>query len=79
MKLILEKILDQVMKNGLAFTLLALATYVYWTQNNRLQVKIQSCNDQIIEIYKEQNQQLIDVLDRNTEVMENLSVLLKNQ
>ena len=79
MKIFLDKILDQILKNGLAITLLSVATYVYWTQNQKLHTKIEGCNQQIIDIYKEQNERMIESLDKNTEVMENLSILLRNQ
>ncbi|MEM6378818.1 MAG: hypothetical protein AAF705_11400 [Bacteroidota bacterium] len=76
---LLKKLLDQIMKHGLLVTLLCLLTYVYWTQNNRLHTKIEQCNQSIIDIYKEQNDLLIKTVDKNTTVLENLSVLLNNQ
>lgn len=79
MKGIMEKILDQIMKHGLLVTLLSLLTYVYWTQNNRLHTKIEQCNQSIIELYKEQNERLLDTLEKNTIAFENLSTLLSKQ
>lgn len=44
---------------------------------NSLEGRVDACNSNVIEIYQSQSDRLLNVVERNSEAMENLSIYLK--
>lgn len=65
-------ILNALQKQGLSFVLLGLIAYGLYLKVEDLQTKVDQCNAQTIEMYKQQNERLIDAF-------ENLSFYLKDK
>jgi hypothetical protein len=70
---IYELIINHTKKHGLSFLLLMGMVFWFNQQYINLSEKIDACNQSTIEIYKSQNERLINVLERNSEAMENIS------
>lgn len=86
MKNIWAMALNVVMRQGLSVTLLALAVWWFNDKNNRLENRVEQCNGTMIQIYSDQNERLLRLiesntaaLDQNSEVMKNLSILIKRR
>jgi len=57
-------ILASIQKQGLSFLILAAAVYWFSIKYDQLQEKIDLCNNNVIEIYQEQNQQFIEAINK---------------
>jgi arylamine N-acetyltransferase len=71
--------LDQLKQQG--FSVLLLVAAIWWMngQNSKLSNKVDICNANTIEIYKEQNIELRKVVQQNTVAFENFSFLIEQQ
>lgn len=70
---------DQLKQQG--FSVLLLIAAIWWmnAQNTQLSKKVDLCNANTIEIYKEQNTELRKVVQQNTVAFENFSFLIEQQ
>lgn len=65
-------ILNQVNRHGLSFLILTGVVMYFHQQNSILDERILQCNQNTIELYQTRNEQLIEVIDRNSRAMESL-------
>lgn len=72
-------ILTAVQRQGLAFVLICGMTYYFQTQSNQLQGKVDLCNSQQMELYKEHAKHMEQVIERNSKAFENFSFYLKEK
>lgn len=64
-------------KQGISFLLLGVMAYYFQTQTIALQEKTETCNEKIIEMYREQSKENREVIRQNTEAIRNFSFYLK--
>ena len=69
--------LDQLKKHGLPMIMLAIAVLYFHNRQVALEAKIESCNDEIIEIYKEREERIIAVIQANTMAWERVALKLE--
>jgi len=69
----MEKILGEIMQmakqQGFSIALLVLAVWWMNGENNELEEKVDLCNQTLIESYQENNAHIIEVLNDNTDIM----------
>lgn len=72
MNILWTAIVEGAKKHGIVFlVLLALIVYFH-NQTEKLEKKFDLCNQQVIQMYESHNLQLIEVVERNTRVLEKL-------
>lgn len=72
MNILWTAIVEGAKKHGIVFlVLLALIVYFH-NQTEKLEKKFDLCNSQVLEMYESHNLQLIEVVERNTSVLEKL-------
>lgn len=77
-------VLETLAKQGLSFLLLGVAIWYFNEQNNKLETRVFDCNSRIVEVYEEQNDRLLELvennnraLQQNSEAIHNLSRLIR--
>ena len=77
-------VLETLAKQGLSFLLLGVAIWYFNEQNNKLETRVFECNSRIVEVYEEQNDRLLELvennnraLQQNSEAIHNLSRLIR--
>lgn len=75
----LNEIVSIAKQQGLSFVLLIAAVWWMNAKNEQLDKKVDSCNQMTIEMYKEQNEDLKEVVQLNTRAIENFSFYLKER
>lgn len=65
-------ILNHVNRHGLSFLILTGIVLYFHSQNAILDERILECNNNTLEIYQARNEQLMDVIERNSRAMESL-------
>ena len=72
-------IFNAMQKQGISFGLLCVAVWWFQNENIELHQKIDVCNRDIIQIYQDQNQKIIEVLDRNSVALEEIGRYLNTK
>lgn len=77
-------VLETLAKQGLSFLLLGVAIWYFNEQNNKLETRVFDCNSRIVQVYEEQNDRLLELvennnraLQQNSEAIHNLSRLIR--
>jgi phosphoglycerate-specific signal transduction histidine kinase len=66
-------IIESVKRQGFSWLLTALAVWFFYNQTQTMQQKIDDCNNTIIEMYQNDRETLIKVLQTNTDALEKLN------
>lgn len=61
---------DWLRKHGLPMFLFALASWYFWSENQEIKAQIRACNDSLIETYRVNQVQLLDVINNNTRALQ---------
>lgn len=69
-------LLNHLNKHGLSFLLFTVMVVYFHQQNSILDTRILDCNKNTIEMYQLRNEQLMEVIERNSRAMESLGVWL---
>lgn len=49
---------------------LTVVAYLFWTKIDHMENRVDTCNDRMIELYSQQNERLLEVLDNNAEALQ---------
>ena len=71
-KHVLPWILDSLKRQGFTWFLTALAVWFFYDQTQKMQLKIDACNNTIIEMYQKDRDELIKVIQANTLALEHI-------
>ncbi len=77
MQTVVTTLLTAAKQHGLSMVLLVLAVWWMNQKNEALSKKVDLCNQETIDIYKNQNEELLKVVEQNTRAIENFSFFLK--
>lgn len=69
-ELLQQFLMDQLRKHGLPLFLFAVATWYFWGENVEMKAQIRACNDSLIETYRVNQIQLLDVINNNTRALQ---------
>ena len=79
----MEKILGEIMQmakqQGFSIALLALAVWWMNTENKELEAKVDLCNQSLIEEYRTNNNNILNVINENKDVMCDFAEYLKEE
>jgi prolipoprotein diacylglyceryltransferase len=64
---------EGIKKHGTVFAVLIGIIIYFQTENQKLEKKFDICNSQILMIYKDQNMQVLQALERNTQALEKIA------
>ncbi len=67
-----QKIIDYVLSQGLGIAVLICLVYYGHFQISKLELKIDSCNEDKFQIIANQNAQVVQALDNNTRVLQSI-------
>lgn len=59
-------LLDQLRMHGLSFLLLGIAVWYFHAENLKMKGEIKQCNDALIEMYRTDRSELLEVVRNNT-------------
>ncbi len=71
-------ILQVLAKQGFSFMLLGLAVWYVTSQNQKMEARLNACNDTVISVYQEQNERLLDLVENNNRALEQNSNAIQN-
>lgn len=71
-------VLETLAKQGLSFLLLGVAIWYFNEQNNKLETRVFDCNSRIVEVYEEQNDRLLELVENNNKALEQNSEAIHN-
>lgn len=64
---------EGIKKHGTVFAVLIVIIYYFHVESQKLEKKFDICNSQILMIYKDQNMQVLQALERNTQALEKIA------
>lgn len=70
---IYDYIKKQVMRHGLPFAMLCIAVYYFHGQLTDVKEQMNTCNEQLINMYKNDHAEMRDVILNNTQAIEKLT------
>jgi hypothetical protein len=62
--------IEQIRKHGLPIVLFAAAVYYFYTEVREMKLEIRACNDALIETYRVNQVQMLDVINNNTRALQ---------
>jgi hypothetical protein len=69
---LIDYLLAQLKMHGIGLALLMLAVWYFHGENIRMQSEIRKCNDSMIEMYRTDRIQLLDVINNNTRALDRI-------
>lgn len=72
-EIVKKELIDQLKRHGLPFILMAMAVLFFYDQFNELRREVDECNDQIIELYSKDHNEMIKVISENTQAIRYLT------
>ena len=67
-------LMDQLRVHGLSFFLLGLATWYFQSENVQMRAEIKDCNSALIEMYRSDRVQMLNVIQNNTSALRDIQL-----
>lgn len=65
-----QYLMDQLRTHGINLFLLAIAVWYFQNENMEMKAEIRACNDALIETYRVNQIQMLDVINNNTRALQ---------
>lgn len=65
-------LMEQIRTHGIIFVLLGVAVWYFQNENVNMKEQIRQCNDALIETYRTNQIQLLDVINNNTRALQDV-------
>jgi len=67
-------LMEQIRVHGISFFLLGVMVWYFQSENAKIKAQILACNDSLIEMYRTDRMQLLDVINNNTKAINSLKL-----
>ncbi len=67
-------ITNQAKLHGLPIILLLLGVYYFHGENIRMRSEIRSCNDSLVQMYRDDRVQMMQIINNNTEALQRIGI-----
>ena len=67
-----QYLMDQLRAHGINLFLLAIAVWYFQNENTEMKAEIRACNDALIETYRVNQIQMLDVINNNTRALQDV-------
>lgn len=67
-----QYMMEQLRTHGINLFLLAIAVWYFQNENMQIKAEIRACNDALIETYKSNQRQMLDVINNNTRALQDV-------